>query len=124
MPHILVVEDDESVLGALSLILEHRGFAVTTAENGRAALELLPEVEPDLILLDLWMPEVDGWEFLMRLRKEGDLSRDVPVLVMTADPRGTAEELGVRAYLHKPLELDLLLETIDRHLRSPREPPG
>lgn len=113
--HILVIDDNESVLNALALILEHDGFKVTAAENGREALDLLDEIEPDLILLDLWMPEIDGWQFLIRLRQDGRFG-EVPIVVMTADSRDIEAGLRVDGFLRKPLDLDLLLESVKRHL--------
>jgi adenylate cyclase len=81
--HVLVVEDDAGVRDALCRMLSSEGFAVASAENGRVALARLEEVRPDWILLDLIMPEMDGFEFLMEFRKRPE-HLEVPVVVVTA----------------------------------------
>jgi signal transduction histidine kinase/CheY-like chemotaxis protein len=80
---LLVVEDDETTRAVVQQALERDGWAITPAENGRVALARLAEVRPDAILLDLLMPEMDGFEFLAELRRQVS-GRDIPVLVLTA----------------------------------------
>ena len=80
---VLVVEDDETTRQLVARTLRAEDWKVVEAENGRIGLERLAEVSPDLILLDLMMPEMDGFEFLAELRKETDL-KDIPVVVVTA----------------------------------------
>jgi CheY-like chemotaxis protein len=80
---IMVVEDDEDTRRWLARALEAEGWQVTEAENGRVALERLVAAPPDLILLDLMMPEMDGFEFLTEIRRSETL-HDVPVVVITA----------------------------------------
>jgi CheY-like chemotaxis protein len=80
---ILVVEDDADTRRWLSRALEGEGWQVAEAENGRVALERLVETPPDLIVLDLMMPEMDGFEFLSQLRRDQAL-RKIPVVVITA----------------------------------------
>jgi CheY-like chemotaxis protein len=80
---VLVVEDDASTRGLMRRTLEQEGWTVSEAENGRVALERLPSTKPDLILLDLMMPEVDGFEFLDALR-DGPERTHAPVVVITA----------------------------------------
>jgi signal transduction histidine kinase/CheY-like chemotaxis protein len=80
---ILIVDDDAEHRRRLSRVLEGEGWQVTEAENGLVGLERLAEARPDLILLDLMMPEMDGFEFLSELRKDGTI-RNVPVVVITA----------------------------------------
>jgi CheY-like chemotaxis protein len=81
--HILLVEDDETTRTATQRALERDGWSVTQAENGRVALARVAEQRPDAILLDLMMPEMDGFEFLAELRRQA-IWRDIPVIVLTA----------------------------------------
>jgi len=80
---ILIVEDDEAIRDTMRRMLAREGWTVVEAENGRVALEVLENVEPAIILLDLMMPEMDGFQFLDELRT-GDRSKHVPVVVVTA----------------------------------------
>ena len=80
---LLVVEDDASLREMLRRRLEKEGWTVIEAENGRVALERMTERQPDLILLDLMMPEMDGFQFLDEIRKHDDW-RSIPVIVVTA----------------------------------------
>ena len=80
---ILIVEDDEAIRDTMRRMLSREGWTVVEAENGRVALEVLESVEPAIILLDLMMPEMDGFQFLDELRT-GDRSKHVPVVVVTA----------------------------------------
>jgi signal transduction histidine kinase/CheY-like chemotaxis protein len=81
--HILLVEDDETTRTVTRRALERDGWSVMQAENGRVALARMPEQRPDAILLDLMMPEMDGFEFLVELRRQAAW-RDIPVIVVTA----------------------------------------
>jgi len=114
---VLVIEDDPDMRGLLVLMLEERGHHVLAASDGSEGLDLLRHETPDLILLDMKMPVMDGWEFARRYRQTHfDPS---PIVVMTAaeDPRQRAEEVGAAAWLGKPVELDRLYATIDRVAR-------
>jgi CheY-like chemotaxis protein len=112
MSAVLVIEDDPDMRGLLVLMLEEQGHVVRSAANGYAGLEAIHQERPDLILLDMKMPVMDGWEFARRHRDEcGDPS---PIIVMTAaeDPRKPAEEIGAAGWLGKPVELDVLFDTV------------
>jgi len=80
---VLVVEDDDDTREMMTRTLGNDGWKVRQAENGRVALESVAEAVPDLILLDLMMPEMDGFEFIARLRENTDW-RSIPVVVLTA----------------------------------------
>ncbi|HLT29430.1 MAG TPA: response regulator [Myxococcaceae bacterium] len=115
---ILVVDDDPDILDALSEILEGEGYRVRRARNGREAFERLGPVPPQLILLDLMMPVMDGWEFATRLREDPMPSSEVPIIVLSADRNvgAKARELGAVGHLSKPFELGELLHLLDTHL--------
>jgi len=109
---ILIVEDDAEVSFVFKLLLADEGFQVSVAPNGLTALEIVDEHQPDLILLDLHMPIMDGETFAARFRDE--YGADTPIVVITAVPPPALEERIENAIvLKKPVELDHLLETID-----------
>jgi two-component system, chemotaxis family, chemotaxis protein CheY len=110
---VLVVDDDPDILEALGEILDAEGFQSHRARNGREALERARVVRPDLVLLDLLMPVMDGLEFLHRLRAQGTAP---PVLLLSADRSipVRARELGAAGFLSKPFDLVELLALV-RH---------
>jgi two-component system chemotaxis response regulator CheY len=109
---VLVVDDDPDILDALSEILEVEGYDVRRARNGREALQRISEGRPDLILLDLMMPVMDGWEFARTL---GPVARP-PIVVLSADRNVSqkANEIGAVGWLAKPFELTELLALVRR----------
>jgi len=116
---ILVVEDDASIRGLVSDLLRDDGYQVSEACNGAEALDAVREQRPDLIVLDLMMPVMDGWTFVEECRREPGFD-DVPIVVTSAShdlPR-TAERLrslGVRTCLAKPFDVDGLLALVERY---------
>ena len=109
---ILVVEDDQEIRDFLALVLEGEGYAVRTAPNGAVALELIDEQTPELILLDMRMPVMDGWAFVPAYR--GQPGPHAPIVVLTAarDAAQTASEVQADAHLGKPFNLDDLLAVV------------
>jgi CheY-like chemotaxis protein len=108
---VLVVEDDDEARVVLGELLESRGYVVAAAANGREALARLQvSVRPDVILLDLWMPVMDGWQLMDALANDPKLSR-IPIVIMTAADIG-ARDVGARAVLRKPVHLDELLSAL------------
>lgn len=118
---ILVVEDNPDMRSGLQLALELEGYNVLAATDGAQALELLATSVPDLFLIDLKMPRMDGLALLAETRKN-KAWRDVPVIVVTAVAESAIESdvkaQGVRAYFTKPFDLEALLETVARVVRS------
>lgn len=117
---LLVVDDNEMSLDALSRHLERRGFVVTTATTGRRALELAREQKFDLVLLDVMLPDLDGSEVLSRLReRHGESS--LPVIMVTARSQGADIVrflgLGANDYVTKPIDLEVLLARVDTQIR-------
>ena len=112
---VLVVDDDATIRGFVSEALADEGYEIRTASNGRRALDVLREWKPNLIVLDLMMPEMDGWTFRAEQRKLPDAA-DVPVVVLSAvrDLRAQAATLEAASVLGKPFELDELLRTVGR----------
>jgi DNA-binding response OmpR family regulator len=115
---ILLADDDRSVRKSLSRALESEGFDVLTVEDGRAAVREFIAEAPDLVLLDLNMPDKDGWEAFDLIET---LHSFVPVIIITARPNqfGRAKMAGADALMEKPLDLPLLLQTVNRLLKEP-----
>jgi len=111
---VLVVDDDPDILDALSEILEVEGYDVHRARNGREALVRVEQAPPDLVLLDLMMPVMDGSEFARNLAP----GRRPPIIVLSADRNVSvkAMEIGALGWLAKPFELDELLAAVRRAL--------
>ena len=116
---VLVVDDDPDILEALSEILEAEGFEIRRARNGKEALERLEPDPPHLILLDLMMPVMDGWEFAQRMRQKPAIAM-IPIIVLSADRNvgSKAKDIGAVGHLAKPFELNDLL-TMVRHSLNP-----
>jgi len=116
--HILVIDDEKDILDMLQFQLEANGFKVTTAHNGEEGLEILKNIEPDLIVLDLNMPKMDGIEFYKQI-SDADHSTPYPVILLTAQNsiEGLFEEFNVEAYIAKPLDIDHLIHTAQMILR-------
>lgn len=119
---ILVVDDDARVRDGVTAVLESEGYEVFGAADGLAAVVSAKTHQPDLVVLDLNMPQMDGWTTFATLDRERPL---VPVIVITARPHQYAEavRLGVDAFMEKPLNFAVLLDAIrdlTRDCRSPR----
>lgn len=113
--HILVVDDDPAIRDVVADILEMSDYAVRQASNGAEALAEVRTWPPALVLLDLMMPIMDGWEFLRRCRREPPCA-PIPVAVMSAarDASAVSQELGAAAFLPKPFDLDDVVLTVTR----------
>lgn len=118
---MLVVDDDPDILEALSEILEAEGFEIRRARNGKEALERLDSPRPQLILLDLMMPVMDGWEFAHQMRKRPDVA-SIPIIVLSADRNvgSKASDIGAAGHLAKPFELNDLLGLVRTSLKMPQ----
>ncbi|AJY75833.1 response regulator transcription factor [Paenibacillus beijingensis] len=115
---IIVVDDDEKITSLLRRSLAFEGYEVTTANNGSEGLKLMLMSEPDLLVLDVMMPQIDGWEVCRRVREGGS---SVPILMLTAkdDVRDRVRglDLGADDYLVKPFALEELLARVRALLR-------
>ena len=123
MPSILVVDDDDDIRALVGELLERAGHVVIKAPDGESALKLFYSRHPDLVVLDVSMPGLDGWEVLNRIR---ELS-DVPVLMLTARAEELEKVRGLRAgaddYVTKPFGRQELLARVDATLRRGRSAP-
>jgi two-component system cell cycle response regulator DivK len=120
MKRVLVVEDNEVNLELVTQLLEDE-YAISTASDGGAAVEEAKKVRPDIILMDLSLPGVDGWEATRRLRSDPDLAR-TPIIALSAHAARSeiqrALDAGCNAYVTKPIDEDELKQTITRLLQS------
>jgi len=118
---ILVVDDDENILNLEKTILEQKGFEVTAAPGGAEALRLLAEHDFDLVLLDVMMPEVDGFTVCRKIKEDARL-KDIPVIFLTAKGGGEALaegfESGAIMYINKPFTANKLLTIVNTMLES------
>lgn len=113
---VLVVDDDEDLRTMVAFVLESAGYGMRLAEDGLDALEQLGAALPDLILLDMRMPRMDGWELGRRIRAMH--GRRIPVVVMTAAEHAEkhAKEIDADDFVAKPFDVDHLLRVVARHL--------
>lgn len=117
---ILCIEDETEMIDLMRLILERRGFDFVGAEGGQQGLELMRQEKPDLILLDLMMPGMDGWEVYQQIKVDEEL-KDTAVIVVTAKAQNIDKVLGLHIaqvddYITKPFGPQELLDSIYRVL--------
>jgi len=122
---VLVVDDERNIVQLAKLYLRNEGYQVETASNGREALEKVKQTVPNLVLLDLMMPEMDGWEVCRQLRRDGD----VPIIILTARTDDVDKvvglELGADDYVTKPFnprELVARVKAVLRRYEASRKP--
>ena len=111
------IEDEPEMIDLVRLILGRRGYTVIGANGGREGLELIRKELPDLVLLDLMMPDMDGWDVYHQIKSD-ELTRDIPVIVITAKAQNIDKVLGLRIakvedYIAKPFSPQELLERVD-----------
>jgi len=122
-PLILVVDDEEPLLKLLRVNLTADGYRVITASNGISALALLEEHKPDLILMDIIMPNMDGYQACSMIKRDKS-TRSIPVVMLTSLDyelnKKLAEEVGADGYITKPFTQKELLDTIGKFLEIPK----
>lgn len=123
-PTVLIVDDDPNIVVALEFLMRHAGYAVATAADGRQALDYLADREADLLILDVMMPNLNGFEVCAEVRATPRLAR-LPILILTAKGREAEKArglaLGANAYLSKPFATHELVELARRLLSGQRE---
>lgn len=112
---ILVIEDEPYIQDLMRQYLEKTGFRVRSAFNGEEGLRLAKEIKPSAITLDIMMPQMDGWAFLRKLKKEPALVNVPVVIVSLIQDKNTASSLGVRDYLSKPIDFQTLIKTLKKY---------
>ncbi|GEK47483.1 response regulator transcription factor [Bisbaumannia pacifica] len=123
MPKVLVVDDEPNIVLSLEFLMQQAGFEVTTAEDGESALARVAEAGPDLILLDISLPDLSGFEVLERLRQT-PRGATLPIIMLTAHGREVEREkglaLGADDYITKPFSTQALVEKVKALLDEAR----
>jgi CheY-like chemotaxis protein len=121
-PRVLVVDDSEVIRSLIVLNLELEGFEVQEAADGQACLDVVRDVRPDAITLDVRMPRLDGFSVIERLRSDPDTA-GIPIVMVTARAQGAdlarGAELGVDAYVTKPFDPTELVDTVRSVMQAP-----
>ena len=117
---ILCIEDEQEMIDLIRLILSPRGFEIRGANGGKEGLEIIRKDHPDLVLLDLMMPEMDGWEVYQQM-KAGEATKNIPVIVVTAKAQSIDKVLGLHIakvddFIVKPFSPQELLTSVDKVL--------
>ena len=118
---VLVVEDDESIRNVITDVLEDRGFRVVGAGNGADALARLDDLRPDVMVLDLLMPVMHGWDFMETYAEKTD-GDTIPIVVVSVNPAlpRSFSRFGVRGVVPKPFDVDDLLDAVEEALAASR----
>jgi two-component system response regulator VicR len=117
---ILCIEDDQEMIDLICLILSRSGFEIRGANGGKEGLEIIRTEHPDLVLLDLMMPEMDGWEVYQQMKAD-EATKNIPVIVVTAKAQSIDKVLGLHIakvddYIAKPFSPQELLTSVDNVL--------
>lgn len=117
---VVCIEDEPAMIDLIRLILSRKGYSVQGATGGREGLELVQSSQPDIVLLDLMMPDMDGWEVYQKL-KAHESTREIPVIVVTAKAQSIDKVLGLHIakvddYITKPFGPQDLIESIEKVL--------
>lgn len=116
---VLIIEDEKLIIVSTQMVLEAAGFRVESATNGEDGIAKAKSLTPDLVLLDIMMPGIDGWETLTRLKRDA-ATANIPVVIFTAreHARGhqKSAEMGAADYFRKPFEPDELIELVEKHV--------
>ena len=123
---VVCVEDEPEMIDLYRLILNRRGFEVIGADGGREGLEVIRQHLPDLVLLDLMMPDIDGWEVYKQLKADPATSK-IPVIVVTAKAQSIDKVLGLHIaqvddYISKPFSPQELLDSVEKVLSGRQQP--
>jgi DNA-binding response OmpR family regulator len=119
---ILCIEDEQEMIDLIRLILSRRGFDVQGANSGEDGLAIIRKEHPDLVLLDLMMPDMDGWEVYQQMKAD-DMTKNIPVIVVTARAQSIDQVLGLHIakvddYIAKPFSPQELLNSVDNVLAA------
>jgi DNA-binding response OmpR family regulator len=125
---VVCVEDEPEMIDLIQLILSRKGFEVIGADGGKKGLELIRAEKPDLVLLDLMMPDMDGWEVYQQMKSDSELQH-IPVIVVTAKAQSIDKVLGLHIakvddYIPKPFSPQELTDSVERVLAGEKEIGG
>ncbi len=116
---VLIVEDEDSIREVIRDVLEDRGFRVTSARNGAEALRMLDTIRPDVLVLDLLMPVMHGWDFMESYVEKTD-GHAIPIVVVSVNPAlpRSFNRFGVRQVVSKPFDVDVLIDAVEQAIPS------
>jgi DNA-binding response OmpR family regulator len=119
---ILCIEDEQEMIDLIQLILTRRGFEVSGASGGKEGLQAVRDLRPDLVLLDLMMPDMDGWEVYQQMKAD-EATRGIPVIIVTAKSQHIDKVLGLHIakvddYISKPFGPQELIDSVERIFAS------
>jgi len=121
MKKILLVDDEQDIVETLKFVLESEGYTCYCAYNGEDGLKLAKEIIPDLMILDIMMPKINGFK-ISRLLKYDAKYKNIPIIMLTArsqeSDKQIGEETGADVYITKPFDLDEVLSTVDRLIKE------
>lgn len=125
---IVCIEDEPPMIELVKLILSRKGYSVYGAEGGSSGLALIREIKPHLVLLDLMMPDMDGWEVYQQMKADSEL-QDIPVIIITAKAQSIDKILGlhiakVNDYITKPFGPTELVQSVEAVLARHKESPS
>jgi len=125
---VVCVEDEPEMIDLIRLILNRKGYEVIGADGGKKGLDTIRHHKPDLVLLDLMMPDMDGWEVYQQLKADQD-TREIPVIVVTAKAQSIDKVLGLHIakvddYISKPFSPQELLDSVEQVLQHGAESKG
>jgi DNA-binding response OmpR family regulator len=114
---ILICDDDEGILDVTSIVLESNGYRVIPVINSLKVLDTVHKENPDLIILDLWMPGINGEQLVEALKGNAD-TRDLPIIIISASRDGSiiAKQSGANDFLEKPFDIDMLTERVKQYV--------
>lgn len=119
MKKILIVDDEQDIVESLKFVLEASNYVCYCAYNGEDGLKMAKEILPDLIILDVMMPKINGYK-ISRLLKYDNKYKDIPILMITArsqaEDKLIGEETGVDEYITKPFELEEVIRKVEKYL--------
>ncbi|MBI4067654.1 response regulator [Candidatus Gottesmanbacteria bacterium] len=115
--HILIIDDDLEILEVIKIVLEEKGYEVTTLSDGNSLTQKLQLNIPDLILLDIWMSGIDGPEIAKSLKSD-EKTKKIPIIMISANNEGArlAKEVQAEEFLAKPFDIDDLLNIVNKYL--------
>ncbi|MDR1167687.1 MAG: response regulator [Heliobacteriaceae bacterium] len=121
MKNILIVDDEQDIVESLKFVLEAADYSCCCAYNGEDGLRFAKEIEPDLIILDVMMPKINGYK-ISRLLKYDNKYKNIPILMVTArsqeEDKLIGEETGADEYITKPFDLDDVVRRVDKYLKG------
>jgi DNA-binding response OmpR family regulator len=122
---VVYIEDEQEMIDLVRLILNRRGFEIIGANGGRDGLDLVRQMAPDLVLLDLMMPDMDGWDVYQQMKAD-DGTQNIPVIVVTAKAQSIDKVLGLHIakvddYISKPFSPQELVDSVEKVLARRQE---